>query len=189
MTVYQDLSEFESGVIFGTREMGHSTSEVAMKFRFSRVTISRVYRQYRESGKTSNLRHRCGRKKLYTSPLLVNNDVGVLRTAHKLPGLTSLVSNLIELMDVYGYGNNLMNPWTLHVNRGLFNLGDSLMQNNATPHTFRIATDGFQEHSSEFRHYRWSPKSPDMNNIQHIWDALRRAVQKRSPPPLTSTDF
>ncbi|GFU84421.1 HTH_Tnp_Tc3_2 domain-containing protein [Trichonephila clavipes] len=36
-------------------------SIVAMKFGFSRTTISR---EYRESGKTSNLRHRCGRKKM-----------------------------------------------------------------------------------------------------------------------------
>ncbi|GBL98704.1 hypothetical protein AVEN_8610-1 [Araneus ventricosus] len=48
---YQDLSEFERGVIVGAREMGHSIPEVAMKFGFSRTTISRVYRDYRESGK------------------------------------------------------------------------------------------------------------------------------------------
>ncbi|GBM72945.1 hypothetical protein AVEN_82714-1 [Araneus ventricosus] len=64
MAGYQDLTEFERGVIVGTREMAHSISEVAMKFGFSRTTISRVYREYRESGKTSNLRHRCGRKKI-----------------------------------------------------------------------------------------------------------------------------
>ncbi|GBL89379.1 hypothetical protein AVEN_225895-1 [Araneus ventricosus] len=44
--------------------MGHSISEVAMKFGFSRTTISRVCREYRESGRTPNLRHRCGRKKI-----------------------------------------------------------------------------------------------------------------------------
>ncbi|GBN05376.1 hypothetical protein AVEN_142318-1 [Araneus ventricosus] len=44
--------------------MGDSISEVAMKFRFSRTTISRVYSEYQESGKTSNLRRRCGRKKI-----------------------------------------------------------------------------------------------------------------------------
>ncbi|GBN72996.1 hypothetical protein AVEN_254669-1 [Araneus ventricosus] len=64
MAGYQDLSEFERGVIVGAREMGHSISEVAMKFGFSRTTNSRVYREYRESGKISNLRHRCGRKKI-----------------------------------------------------------------------------------------------------------------------------
>ncbi|GBM30393.1 hypothetical protein AVEN_82427-1 [Araneus ventricosus] len=64
MAGYQDLSEFERGGIVGAREMGHSISEVAMKFGFPRTVISRVYREYRESGKTSNLRHRCGRKKI-----------------------------------------------------------------------------------------------------------------------------
>ncbi|GBO33348.1 hypothetical protein AVEN_255059-1, partial [Araneus ventricosus] len=64
MAGYQDLSEFEPGVIVCAREMGHSISEIAKKFGFSRTIISRVYREYREAGKTSNLRHRCGQKKI-----------------------------------------------------------------------------------------------------------------------------
>ncbi|GFS56860.1 HTH_Tnp_Tc3_2 domain-containing protein [Trichonephila clavipes] len=44
--------------------MGHGMSDVVMKFGFSSTTISRVYREYQESGKTSNLRHRCGGKKI-----------------------------------------------------------------------------------------------------------------------------
>ncbi|GBM80066.1 hypothetical protein AVEN_227806-1 [Araneus ventricosus] len=64
MAGYQDLGEFERGVKVGARELGHSISEVAMKFGFSRTTISRVYREYRESGKTSKLRHSCGQKKI-----------------------------------------------------------------------------------------------------------------------------
>ncbi|GFU80412.1 uncharacterized protein TNCV_3521841 [Trichonephila clavipes] len=44
--------------------MGHSISEVAMKFEFSRTAISRVCREYRESDKTSHLQHRCGRKRI-----------------------------------------------------------------------------------------------------------------------------
>ncbi|GBM70602.1 hypothetical protein AVEN_5975-1 [Araneus ventricosus] len=63
MVCFQDLSDFEHGVIAGAREMGHSFSEIAMKFGFSPTTISRVYREYRVSGKTSNFRHRCGQKK------------------------------------------------------------------------------------------------------------------------------
>ncbi|GFV09793.1 hypothetical protein TNCV_2598481 [Trichonephila clavipes] len=38
MAGYQDLSEFERGVIVGAREMGNSISEVAMKFEFSCMT-------------------------------------------------------------------------------------------------------------------------------------------------------
>ncbi|GFS81101.1 transposable element Tcb2 transposase [Trichonephila clavipes] len=49
-------------------------------------------------------------------------------------------------------------------------------QNNATPHTSRIATEWLQEHSLEFRHFSWPAKSPDMNIIEYIWDVLQRAV-------------
>ncbi|GFX07533.1 uncharacterized protein TNCV_5092441 [Trichonephila clavipes] len=62
MVGYQDLREFKSGVIVGARKMGHIMSYVAMKFGFSRMTISREYREYWESGKTSNLHH-CGKKR------------------------------------------------------------------------------------------------------------------------------
>ncbi|GFX57302.1 SCAN domain-containing protein 3 [Trichonephila clavipes] len=51
------------------------------------------------------------------------------------------------------------------------------------------ATEGLQEPSSELRHFHWPPKSSDMNIIQYIWDVLQRAVQKRSPTPLTPTDL
>ncbi|GFS56859.1 DDE_3 domain-containing protein [Trichonephila clavipes] len=46
-----------------------------------------------------------------------------------------------------------------------------------------------QEQTSEFRHFRWSTKSPDMSIIEYIWDALQRAVQKRSLLPHTPTDL
>ncbi|GFV55400.1 HTH_Tnp_Tc3_2 domain-containing protein [Trichonephila clavipes] len=60
MTGYQNLSEFERGVV-GTREVGYNISEVSMEFGLSRTTISQVYR---ESGKISNLRYHCSRKKI-----------------------------------------------------------------------------------------------------------------------------
>ncbi|GFY11419.1 transposable element tcb2 transposase [Trichonephila clavipes] len=62
-------------------------------------------------------------------------------------------------------------------------------QDNVTPHSSRIATEWLQKHSSEFRHFPWPPKSPDMNITDRIWDAFERAVQKRSPPPLNPTDL
>ena len=62
-------------------------------------------------------------------------------------------------------------------------------QDNATPHTSRVATEWVQEYSSDFRQFHWPPKSPDMNIIEHVWDALQRAVQKRSPPPLTAMEL
>ncbi|GBL97882.1 hypothetical protein AVEN_36708-1 [Araneus ventricosus] len=62
MAGYQDLSNFERGLIVSAREMGHSISEVAMKFGYSHTTISRVYHEYRVSGETSNLRLRRDQK-------------------------------------------------------------------------------------------------------------------------------
>ncbi|GFW28188.1 uncharacterized protein TNCV_4499181 [Trichonephila clavipes] len=64
MTGYQDLSEFERAVIIGAREMGQDIYEVAMKFGFSCTITSRVYSEYQECDKTSNLRHHCGREKI-----------------------------------------------------------------------------------------------------------------------------
>ncbi|GBN18053.1 hypothetical protein AVEN_231871-1 [Araneus ventricosus] len=52
--------------------------------------------------------------------------IELLMTGNKFLGLTSLVSNCIGWMDMYWYGDNLMNLWTQHVNRELFNLGEPL---------------------------------------------------------------
>ncbi|GBM85494.1 hypothetical protein AVEN_167644-1 [Araneus ventricosus] len=58
-------------------------------------------------------------------------------------------------------------------------------QDNATPHASRVATKWLQEQSSNFRLFHWSPKSPEMNIIEDIRDALLHAVENRSPPPRT----
>ncbi|GBN75579.1 hypothetical protein AVEN_88134-1 [Araneus ventricosus] len=62
-------------------------------------------------------------------------------------------------------------------------------QDNATPHASRVATNWLQEHSFDFRHFHWPPKSPEMNIIEDIRDALLHAVEKRSPPPRTPMDL
>ena len=55
VAAYQELKEFQLGVIIGTQKMGHNIPEVAMKFGFAHATLSRAYRKYRDSGKTCNL--------------------------------------------------------------------------------------------------------------------------------------
>ncbi|GBM93095.1 hypothetical protein AVEN_204591-1 [Araneus ventricosus] len=62
-------------------------------------------------------------------------------------------------------------------------------QDNATLHASRVATKRLQEHSSDFRHFHWPPKSPEMNIIEDIWDALLHADENRSPPPRTPMDL
>ncbi|GBN54567.1 hypothetical protein AVEN_110488-1 [Araneus ventricosus] len=60
---------------------------------------------------------------------------------------------------------------------------------NATPHALRIATKWLQEYFSDFRYFHWSPKSPGMNIIENIWEALLHTVEKRSPSPRTPMDL
>ncbi|GFW46812.1 transposable element tcb2 transposase [Trichonephila clavipes] len=79
-------------------------------------------------------------------------------------------------MDVYGYEDNLMNTW-------------SGPWSTCQERTVQAGGGSLVEHSFEFRLFRWPPKSPDMNIIEYIWDALQHAVQKRSPLPLTPTDL
>ncbi|GBN85786.1 hypothetical protein AVEN_167945-1 [Araneus ventricosus] len=63
------------------------------------------------------------------------------------------------------------------------------LQDNTTPHASRVATKWLQEHSSDFRHFHWPPKSPEMNIIEDIGDALLHAVENRSPQPRTPMEL
>ncbi|GBN83712.1 hypothetical protein AVEN_209705-1 [Araneus ventricosus] len=62
-------------------------------------------------------------------------------------------------------------------------------QDNATPYESRVATKWLQEYSSDFRHFHWPPKFPDMSINEDIRDALLHAIEKRSPPPRTPVDL
>ncbi|GFV04872.1 hypothetical protein TNCV_502851 [Trichonephila clavipes] len=58
MAGYVDISDFQRGLIVDAREMGRN-SEVA----WNSLTISRAYRRYQVSGKTSNLRQEVAGKR------------------------------------------------------------------------------------------------------------------------------
>lgn len=62
-------------------------------------------------------------------------------------------------------------------------------QGNATSHTSRVATEWLKEHSLDIRHFHWLPKYPDINIIEHIWDAFQCAVKTWSALPNTSMDM
>ncbi|GBN94236.1 hypothetical protein AVEN_226811-1 [Araneus ventricosus] len=45
---------------------------------------------------------------------------------------------------------------------------EQFQQDNAALHALRVATEWLKEHTSDFRHFHWPPKSPEMNVIEHI---------------------
>ncbi|GBN42675.1 hypothetical protein AVEN_162130-1 [Araneus ventricosus] len=66
---------------------------------------------------------------------------------------------------------------------------EQFQQNNATPQASRVASKWLQEQSFDFRYFNAPPKSPEMNIVEDIRDALLHAVEKRSPPSRTPMDL
>ena len=66
-------------------------------------------------------------------------------------------------------------------NNGIF------QDDNARPHRARIV-DGFLQ-ANNVRRLEWPTMSPDLSCIEHVWDVLGRAVQKRMPEHSTMADL
>ncbi|GFU83910.1 transposable element Tcb2 transposase [Trichonephila clavipes] len=64
-------------------------------------------------------------------------------------------------------------------------IGDDfiLMDDNSRPHRANLVEDSFFEEG--IVRMEWPACSPDMNPIEHVWDALGRRVASRQPPPQT----
>ncbi len=52
---------------------------------------------------------------------------------------------------------------------------DYFQQDNAPCHKAQIISDWFLEHD-EFVLLKWTPQSPDLNPIEHLWDVVEREI-------------
>lgn len=58
-----------------------------------------------------------------------------------------------------------------------------LMDDNARPHRAKIVADYLE--SEDIQRMEWPAYSPDLNPIEHVWDALGRKIAELQPPPRT----
>ncbi|GFV17558.1 transposable element Tcb2 transposase [Trichonephila clavipes] len=57
------------------------------------------------------------------------------------------------------------------------------MEDKASPHTAYLV-EGFLEEEGTCR-MEWTAKPPDLNPIEHVWNAFGRATAQRQYPPNT----
>ncbi|GBM29736.1 Transposable element Tcb2 transposase [Araneus ventricosus] len=78
------------------------------------------------------------------------------------------------------YRDEILEPY-VRLFRGAVGPEFILMDNNARPHR-ALLIDEFLE-SENIRRMDWQARSPDLNPIEHVWNALGRAIATRNPPP------
>nr|KAF6382611.1 hypothetical protein mPipKuh1_008967 [Pipistrellus kuhlii] len=63
--------------------------------------------------------------------------------------------------------------------------GDVFFQQDNVPCSYCAGvvsrTWGGGEHEGDFTLLRWSPQSPDLNPIEHLWDEVKRAIRHLVP--------
>nr|KAF6324887.1 hypothetical protein mMyoMyo1_008338 [Myotis myotis] len=68
--------------------------------------------------------------------------------------------------------------------------GDGFFQQDYAPgHGAHIVQEWFQEHEGNFTLLRWSPQSPDLNPIEHLWNEAKRAIRQLVPQPSNLTEL
>ncbi|GBL94421.1 hypothetical protein AVEN_7387-1 [Araneus ventricosus] len=80
------------------------------------------------------------------------------------------------------YRDEIVEPY-VRLFRGAVGPEFILMDDNERPHR-ALLVDEFLE-NEDIRRMDWPARSPNLNLIEHVWDALGRAIATRNPPPRT----
>jgi len=85
-------------------------------------------------------------------------------------------------LTVVRYREEILEP-CVRLFRGAVGPGFLLMDDNARPHSAQLVDDYLE--GEDIRRMDWPARSPDLNPIEYIWDALGKAIASRHPPPRT----
>ncbi|UYV60616.1 hypothetical protein LAZ67_1001671, partial [Cordylochernes scorpioides] len=80
------------------------------------------------------------------------------------------------------YGDRILEPY-LRPYRDQIGHNLISMDDNARPHRAKLVNEYLQ--NENIRRMDWPARSPDLNPIEHVWDALGRRIGARHPSPRT----
>ncbi|GFY21299.1 transposable element Tc1 transposase [Trichonephila clavipes] len=180
---FSQLSEFERGLIIGMKTAGSSTRRVAGQVDRSECAIRNCWEQWTREGiharKTGSGRTKTNLKSKHPFRALpLTPEHRQLRLQHCQARSTWNVTdwqNVVfsdESRFVLGTDDNLVRVWRRHgpFLNGL--PGAIFQQDNARPHTARVAQDIL----SHFQTLPWLARSPDLSPVKHVWDQPKRQM-------------
>ncbi|GFX10031.1 transposable element Tc1 transposase [Trichonephila clavipes] len=179
---FSQLREFERGLIIGMKTAGWSTRRVAGQVDRSECAVRNCWEQWIREGtharKIGHLAEANLKSKRPFRALPLTPEHRQLRLhwcqARSMWNVTDWQKVVFsdESRFVLGTDDNRVRAWRRpgpFVN-GL--PGAIFQQDNARPHTARVAQD-FLRH---FQALPWPARSPDLSPIEHVWDQLKRQM-------------
>ncbi|GFV08736.1 transposable element Tcb2 transposase [Trichonephila clavipes] len=215
MSQRSHLTDSEAWRVVDGLEGGQTQAEVAQAIGVSQSVISRIWNRFLETGSAGRrpgqvrrrattpnedhylvlmaLRHRNMNATLLQQHLrsATGTTVSTQTVRNRLHGvgLYAVCSPIDDLYIIRGgpltarrYRDEILRPIVVPYNAAI---GDDfiLMDHNSRPHRANLVEDSLFEEG--IVRMEWPACSPDMNPIEHVWDALGRRVGGRQPPQQT----